>query len=131
MSGYYRTFQCFSRGHIGPVSHTYPQKPRDEAKQEFGASKSESVAHQLGNLVLVEKSINASFGNRPYSQKRDVHRESQLLLTRALAERPKVGKNTAIDGAVATIEPYQTWNEVAVTHRQDKLVTLAQEVWNI
>ena len=69
----------------------FPQQPNKEAAIEFGELVDPFVADRLGNLVLVEKSINASLGNRPYSQKRDVYRQSQLLLTKALAERPKVG----------------------------------------
>ena len=86
---------------------------------------------RLGNLVLVEKSINTSLGNRPYSEKRPVYQQSKLLLTRALSERPKVGANTRIDRAVALIEPYASWNEASLHQRQRSLVTLARAVWGL
>ncbi|MGR3761729.1 DUF262 domain-containing protein [Roseobacteraceae bacterium NS-SX3] len=113
------------------IEHIFPGNPCEAAIEEFGAYEDPGVAQKLGNLVLVEKQINASLGNRPYSEKRPVYRESKLLLTRALAERPKVGANTRIDRAVATIEPYPTWNEEAVKHRQKSLVTLARSVWGV
>jgi hypothetical protein len=113
------------------IEHVYPQKPNAEAKAEFGDTKDPRIASRLGNLVLAEKSINASLGNRPFSEKRPVYVQSQLLLTRALAERPKVGTNTKIDAAVAGLEPDEMWNEAAIGKRQDALANLAGEAWNM
>lgn len=113
------------------IEHIFPQQPSEEAAAEFGAFEDPNIADRLGNLVLVEKSINASLGNRPYSQKRDVYRQSQLLLTKALAERPKVGANTKIDVAVAELDPFAEWNEAAVIKRQEILAALARSVWRL
>ena len=70
-------------------------------------------------------------GNRPFSQKRSVYPQSQLLLTRAVAERPKIGANTKIDAAVAKIDPFDKWNEANVTTRQDMIRGLARAIWNV
>lgn len=113
------------------VEHIFPQTPNAEAAAEFGPVSDPEVVQRLGNLVLVEKSINTSLGNRPYSEKRPVYQQSKLLLTRALSERPKVGANTRIDRAVALIEPYSLWSEGAVHQRQRSLVTLARAVWGL
>lgn len=113
------------------IEHIFPQQPCEEAAKEFGEITDPEIAQRLGNLVLVEKQINASLGNRPYSLKRPVYRESKLLLTRALAERPKVGENTQIDRTVAAIESFPTWTEEAVMQRQGWLVTLSRAVWNV
>jgi hypothetical protein len=113
------------------IEHIFPQQPSEEAAAEFGAFEDPNVADRLGNLVLVEKAINASLGNRPYSQKRDVYPQSQLLLTRALAERPQVGAKTQIDNAVAKLAPFPEWNEAAVIKRQKMLAALARSVWRV
>ena len=113
------------------VEHIFPQNPSDEAATEFGQISDPEVVQRLGNLILVEKSINTSLGNRPYSEKRPVYQQSKLLLTRALSERPKVGTNTRIDRAVASIAPYLEWNEALVSDRQSSLVTLARAVWGL
>jgi hypothetical protein len=42
-------------------------------------------------------------------------------LTRALAEKPKIGKKTKIDAAVSKLEPFPTWNETSVELRQRNL----------
>lgn len=113
------------------IEHIFPQNPSAGAAAEFGPASDPEVVQRLGNLVLVEKSINTSLGNRPYSKKRPVYQQSKLLLTRALSERPKVGMNTRIDRAVASIEPYPEWNEASLQQRQRSLVTLARAVWGL
>lgn len=82
------------------------------------------MAQRLGNLILLEKSINASVLNKPYSEKRDVFRQSKLLLTRAIAERPKVGANTKIDQAVKDLPSFDVWNEATILKRQELLAGL-------
>ncbi|MBQ4826912.1 DUF262 domain-containing protein [Leisingera sp. HS039] len=113
------------------IEHIFPQTPTAEAAAEFGPISDPEIVQRLGNLVLVEKSINTSLGNRPYSEKGPVYQQSKLLLTRALSERPKVGANTRIDRAVASIEPFAEWNESSLNLRQHSLVTLARAVWGL
>lgn len=113
------------------IEHVYPQNPSADAAGEFGPTTDANVCNRIGNLLLVEKSINASLGNRPFSKKRSVYRQSQLLLTRALAERPKIGANTKIDAAVARIEPFEFWNEESLAKRQELLRSLARSIWNV
>jgi hypothetical protein len=113
------------------LEHILPQTPSDAARQEFGDGDVFQLTNRLGNLVLVEKSINASLGNRSYSSKRPVYLQSQLLLTRSIAERPKVGVSTRIDTAVARLEPFETWNADAIERRQRMLSLLARRVWDV
>jgi len=113
------------------VEHIYPQTPCEAAKMEFGSFADENVTQRLGNLVLVEEPINRSLGNREYSYKQGVYGQSQLLLVRALVERPAVGVRTQIDRAVADLDPFPEWNEGAISKRQDGLATLARSVWHV
>ncbi len=112
------------------IEHILPRNPSPQSLEEFGGLATPEVVQLLGNLVLVEKSINASLGNRPYSQKRDVYRQSQLLLTRSLTDRPRVG-NTRIDSAVAGLPTYEVWTEQSIRSRQNFLSTLARRVWSV
>ena len=113
------------------IEHIFPENPSEEAKEEFGDFENENINYRLGNLILVEKPINASLGNRPYSEKRKVYPQSQLLLTRALPEQPQVGSDTKIDRAVKKIISFETWNEATVEERQKNLATLARETWRL
>lgn len=113
------------------IEHIQPQKPCQEALDEFGKATDPAIINRLGNLVLVEKPINASLGNKPYSKKRLVYPQSKLLLVHAISERPKIGANTSIDRAVRELEPFAVWNEEAVISRQAKLGSMAREIWNV
>ena len=113
------------------IEHIFPQNPSDRAAEEFGEFEDQEIANRLGNLVLVEKPINASVGNKPYSEKCTGYRQSKLLLTHALAERPQIGCNTKIDRAVANLNPFEKWNEDAVKQRQGKLTELARSIWGL
>jgi hypothetical protein len=113
------------------VEHIFPQNPSAAALSEFGVVTDPRVAGRVGNLLLVEKAINASLGNRPFSAKLTVYPESKLLLTHAVAKKPSIGAKTQIDRAVAHLEPYATWNEGTIASRQDLLASLARKVWNV
>ncbi|QDT14609.1 DUF262 domain-containing protein [Alienimonas californiensis] len=112
------------------IEHIFPTGAA-EAKEEFGPISDPAVGQRLGNLTLIEKSINASISNKPFSKKRNAYKQSQLLLTRSIAERPNVGVNTKIDQAVADLKAYEEWNEQTIEHRQRVLTRLAQEVWGV
>lgn len=113
------------------IEHIQPQKPCMQAQTEFGALNEPGLVNRIGNLVLVEKPINASLGNKPYSEKRKVYPKSKLLLVHAIAERPKIGANTSVDRAVRGLTPYETWNEQAIQSRQAALLGLAREIWGV
>ena len=113
------------------IEHILPQQPSAQALDEFGATDDPRVSQRLGNLVLVEQPINASLGNRAYSEKRKVFPQSQLLLTKALSEKPKVGANTKIDQAVQDIDPFQEWDQEALLERHAWLGKLARMVWGV
>jgi hypothetical protein len=60
-----------------------------------------------------------------------VYLQSQLLLTRSLSERPKVGANTRIDLAVAKLNPFGNWNATTIDGRQVLLADLARRAWDV
>ena len=117
------------------IEHIFPRQPSGEATNEFGLEEDDDkipeIVEMLGNLVLLEKSINSSLGNVPYSKKREAYKKSNLLLTRSLAGPPNIGANTQIDKAAAAIEPFPEWDEDAVNKRQRSLVELARAVWDM
>lgn len=113
------------------IEHIFPQSPSEQASQEFGPCDVPDIAQRLGNLTLVEKSINSSLGNGPYSQKKLVYPQSRLLWTHAIAEKPRIGAATKIDRAVAELTPYQTWSETTIRERQALLTRIAGEVWGV
>ena len=113
------------------IEHIFPQQPSKKAMDEFGDFDDDYISECLGNLVLVERAINASLGNKAYSRKKEVYPQSQLLLTRVLSNRPRVGVNTKIDRAVRVVKTFTEWNQDAVVYRQESLSSLARSVWGL
>lgn len=114
------------------VEHIMPQTPSEGALREFGEiSDLEDSVQRLGNLTLIEKSINTSIGNGAFSAKRPALGKSNLLLTKSIATHVVVGTNTAIDRAVANLESFESWNVDAIERRQESLRELARQVWDM
>ena len=113
------------------IEHIFPRNPNDDALTEFEPYEDMEITEKLGNLVLIEESINRSLGNKPYSEKRKIYPKSKLVLTKSLPAKPSVGQDTRFDKAVSDIEPYKFWNEMAVKSRQRQLIKLARVVWDV
>lgn len=113
------------------IEHIQPRNPRATAIDEFGEVTEPELIERLGNLVLVEKQINGSLGNKPFSDKRVVYPKSKLLLVHAISERPTIGLNTSVDRAVCHLQSYTDWNERAIKSRQSMLYGLATKIWNV
>lgn len=122
------------------VEHILPKDLTEESVNEFDErdipleEKFEEASiclHKLGNLTWFEKSLNASQGNRPFSQKRISYGDSIYLLTSSIYSTKNVGVNTAIDRALSKLMSFEIWNKDSVERRQRLLTMLAQEVWGM
>ncbi|MBW2020328.1 MAG: DUF262 domain-containing protein [Deltaproteobacteria bacterium] len=114
------------------VEHILPQNPSPEVRTEFDKLEAyEDYVGKLGNLTLLEKTINSSISNGRYSDKLPGYRQSSFLLTKSLAEKPQVGANTQLNRAVAELIQFQNWNSKAIEQRQDMLASLAFKVWDM
>ena len=90
----------------------------------------DSIVHRLGNLALIEKSINASISNQPLDKKQNGFRNSDFILTRHLAAPVDLG-NTKVDKAFDGIPYFDNWNLRTLTDRQSMFRDLALETWGI
>jgi len=114
------------------IEHILPDAPSTEALQEFGESAADGeLIQRLGNLMLVEKAVNRSLGNKPYSQKVGAYPGSQFLLVRCQAAHQTVGVNDQITKTMKKLPTYPKWNRAAVGERQQNLASLAYEVWSV
>jgi len=114
------------------IEHILPSKPRADVLAAFDKPK-EYDAHviRLGNLTLLEKTINSSISNGSYAEKLPGYRRSSFLLTKSLAERLEVGVDTQLNRAVRDLEQFDTWDSAAVQRRQEMLAILALDVWRM
>ncbi|MBE1724425.1 MULTISPECIES: DUF262 domain-containing protein [Acetobacteraceae] len=113
------------------LEHILPKNSNGDVFKEFGLGVDDPrLISSIGNLALVEKSINMSLGNKPFSQKRRIYPKSRYLLTRIISERPDIG-DTAIDRAVLHMHPFDKWDKNSIHQRAEWLADLACAVWDV
>lgn len=114
------------------IEHILAQGADEDARTEFGEGADQyELIQRIGNLMLVEASVNRVIKNRPYSEKAAVYPTSQFLLARCQATAITVGTNDAITRAVQKLDPASTWHRVAVERRQRWMAAAAAEVWSL
>ena len=103
------------------IEHILPQSQKD------------TYSERLGNLTLLEKTINSSISDKYYQDKLSGYRESQIIITRSLAEIPYVGNNTQLNRAMNDLNlvKFTTWDHSSIDKRQQILVNIAIKVWGM
>jgi hypothetical protein len=103
------------------IEHILPQSQKD------------IYSERLGNLTLLEKTINSSISDKYYQEKLSGYRESQIIITRSLAEIPYVGNNTQLNRAMNDLNlvKFTTWDHSSIEKRQQILVNIAIKVWGM
>jgi hypothetical protein len=117
------------------IEHILPRHPAEGVREGFDVPQQyDDFVPRLGNLMLLEKSINGSVSNSTYDKKKPGYPTSKFLLTRSVAERPQLGQAGAknkVNLAVAGLPTFDTWTSQAITERQEALAKLARKVWGI
>jgi hypothetical protein len=88
--------------------------------------------NRIGDLLLLPKSFNASFGDLPYTQKRN-HYDSQNLLARSLHENAydhNPGFRRLIEQTGLPFSPHHSFAKADVDARQELYRLIAERTWN-
>lgn len=114
------------------VEHILPQTPTGTVKERFDKKEQyDDYVRKLGNLTLLEKTINTSVSNDLYERKMPGYRQSSYLLTRSFVEKPRVGVDTQLNRAVEHLIAFDSWDSTGIERRQAMLSRLAALVWNM
>ncbi|MDZ4866051.1 MAG: DUF262 domain-containing protein [Alphaproteobacteria bacterium] len=116
------------------IEHILPENGHVDAIAEFGErGDDQEIIQTLGNLLLIEKSINRSISNGRYSGKIEAYALSKFLLTKCQAdsEAQEVGSADRITRTVQALKCWPVWNAKTVEERQVFLTHLAQNVWGV
>lgn len=95
----------------GTIEHILPLKPSTDWDGEFPPDLHETYVHRLGNYLLLEENLNGRLGNRPYSDKLPIYRQSHYVTTSNLSA--------------------PEWTRLTLLQRQEHMADLAVQVWNI
>lgn len=114
------------------VEHILPQQPEEDVLNDFDKSAEyHEYKIKLGNLTLLEKTINTSISNRGYAEKRPGYLQSSFLLTKSLAEKPHVGSDTQLNRAVEDLIQFDAWDSKSIETRQKMLASIARKTWDM
>lgn len=105
------------------IEHIYP-KSSDGSLDTVG---------KLGNLTLLEKSINSSISDSTFEEKKKNYSSSRILLTKSLVDLPTVGTNTQINRAIKLLKlkSFNVWDENSIEERQEMLLAISRQVWGL
>ncbi len=67
------------------IEHILPQSP-GEGWDAFDDQDLEAMTFRLANMVLIRKKQNTQLGNKPWTEKGEILKQSEFGLTRAVAE---------------------------------------------
>ena len=96
----------------GTVEHVLPENPAGEWAEVFPPDRWERAVDRLGNLTLLERTLNREVGNGPYSTKRAAYESSTYSLTREIAD----------------LAP-EEWTPALLEERQRRLAARAVRLW--
>lgn len=116
------------------IEHILADKAEPEAREEFGdRADDQEVIQSLGNLLLIEKSINRAISNGRYSGKITAYAQSKFLLTKCQADNltPQIGVADKITATAQSLKCWPEWSAGAVEDRQVFLTELAQAVFDV
>lgn len=113
------------------IEHIMPQTCCD--KGQYGLSEEEYPVYlnRLGNLTLLENSINKSIQNEGYEAKAKAYKQSKFYLTSALSELTDQGSQTAINRTNKMLRAWKTWDKGSIEDRQQLLYELSERIWSI
>lgn len=121
------------RGRKGyEVEHIWADHP-ERHTDEFGhPSEFQEYRNRIGGLLLLPKSFNASYGDLPYSEKRE-HYLGQNLLARSLHEQAydhNPGFRRFIQESGLPFQPHREFKKPDLVTRQKLYQELAEQIWN-
>jgi len=113
------------------IEHILPYNPENELREEIG-EEYDDYKIKIGNLTLLEKSINASIGNKDfYTHKIEEYKKSSIYLTKSIAILENVGINTAITRINQRLKSFDKWDINSIIERQEMLFDLSKSIWKI
>ncbi len=89
------------------VEHIYPQSPQEGQRlAQHGL-----IINRIGNLTLLSARLNTTIKNSPYAVKKAYYEQSELLITKSIADS------------------YNDWSINTIDQRQIELSEIALDIW--
>ncbi len=113
------------------IEHIMPQTCPDKAQYGLTEEEYPVYLNRLGNLTLLENSINKSIKNDAYDEKAKAYKQSKFYLTSALSELVDQGTDTAINRTNKILRAWKNWDKASIEDRQLLLYEISEMIWGI
>lgn len=114
------------------IEHIWANHPERHTDEFSHPGEFQEYRNRIGDLLLLPKSFNASYGDDPYEKKRD-HYFGQNLLARSLHERAyenNPGFLRFIEQSGLPFHPHVQFKKADLDERQELYQKLAEEIWS-
>lgn len=114
------------------IEHILPETPIPSVVGTFDKPSEYKVyLYKLGNLMLLEETVNTSATNEAYNTKKHGYRHSSYLLNSSIVEMPQIESTLNLNQVVKEImmTQFDDWDTNTIDMRQKLLGKLAREVW--
>lgn len=113
------------------IEHIMPQTCADKELYGMNDEDFSVYINRLGNLTLLENSINKSIHNDVYANKSKAYKQSKFYLTSSLSELVNQGHDTAINRTNSLLFAWSDWNKRSIEERQEMLYRLSEMIWEM
>jgi len=114
------------------IEHIWSNHPEEHTDEFSHPTDFEEYRNRVGDLLLLPKSFNASYGDLPYAKKRE-HYDSQNLLARSLQENAydhNPGFLRFIQESGLPFRALKEFKKVDLDSRQELYRKLAEQIWS-
>lgn len=113
------------------IEHIMPQTCLDKGMYGMNDEAFSVYLDRLGNLTLLENSINKSIQNDGYASKSKAYQQSKFYLTSSLPALVNQGQDTAINRTNQLLAAWTDWNKQSIEARQEMLYQLSERIWGM
>ena len=113
------------------IEHIMPQTCHDKSAYGVNDEEYDMLLNRLGNLALLENSLNKSIHNDDYASKSTAYQQSKFYLTKSIPGLVDQGTDTAITRTNKKLTAWSKWNKASIEDRQQMLYRLSEEIWSI
>jgi uncharacterized protein with ParB-like and HNH nuclease domain len=112
------------------VEHILPFNPEDNLRNSIGDEYND-LKIRLGNLTLLEKTMNIVVSNDFFSKKVIEYAKSPYYISKSIAGLDTIGQNSSVNRLNAKLKSYNKWDKDTILDRQELLYNLSKDIWKI
>lgn len=116
------------------IEHILPDTIDESRYSEYGLEDGEDYEkykEMLGNLTLLEKTINTSIHNYSYKDKVEPYQTSKFIITRYTGKYDCPTSKAGQDRVKKWVKSYSEWNKTNISDRQQMLYDICEHIWSI